>query len=105
MEKTDIRAKQMLGFIEILNDLGLNICYIDSTFYVFSEFEPADPTIGVHYITLFGINVSAEVENALSKEGYTLQMKQELFQKISVMKYRRREFHPNITWKKYLADG
>lgn len=94
----------MLGFIEILNDLGLNVLYIDRTFYVFSEFDPADKSIDVNYITVKGINITSDVENALQKEGYTEQMRTELFQKIGVMKYRLRKFSADTEWKQYLAD-
>lgn len=101
----DTRKTHMLGFIEILNDLGLNIVYIDRTFYVFSEFQPPDPSVDVNYISLEGINITSEVENAIQKEGYNEQMKTELFQKIAVMTYRKREFASHMEWKKYIAKG
>ena len=100
----DTRKTHMLGFVEVLNDLGLNVLYIDRTFYVFSEFEAADASIDVNYISVKGINITSDVENALQKEGYTEQMRTELFQKISVMKYRLRKFSANTEWKQYLAD-
>lgn len=100
----DTRKKAMMGFIEILNDLGLNVIYIDGTFYVFTDFQPIEPDAGITYVTLTGKNITADVENAIQKEGYTPQMKTELFQRIGIMKDRRREFDGNISWKKYLAD-
>lgn len=99
----DSRKTYMLGFIEILNDIGLSILYIDRTFYVFSEFQPPDPSIDVNYSSILGINITSEVENAIQKEGYTEQMKTELSQKIGVMPYRKREFSANMEWKKYIA--
>lgn len=94
---------QMTGFIEVLNDIGFNLLYIDKTFYVFTEFEPADPSSGINYITVIGRNVTFEVENAVQKEGYTERIRIELFQKIESSKPRRREFSPDTEWRKYLT--
>lgn len=100
----DNRKSQMIGFIEILNDIGLNIVHIDRTFYVFTEFESADPSINANYISIIGKNITAQVENAVQKEGYTERMKTELFQKLDGEKGKRREFSANIEWRKYLAN-
>jgi len=100
----DGQRLQMIGFIEVLNDIGFNVLYIDKTFYVFIEFEPADLSSGINYITVVGRNVTFEIENAIQKEGYTDRIKTELFQKIEGTKARRREFSANTEWKKYLAQ-
>jgi len=100
----DSRKSAMTGLIEVLNDLGMSIIYIDRTFFVFSEFSPADSSINANYVTLVGKNITTDIENALQKGAYTKQMQQEMFQRIDVVKSRRREFSENTSWKKYLAN-
>jgi len=99
----DLAKRKYLGFIEVLNDKGMNVVHIDNAYYVFTEFEPANPTIGTEYITLKGQDITALVENAIEKSGYTAQVQNELMLLIGREPIRIREYSSKEPWVKYVA--
>lgn len=93
-----------LGYIEYLNDLGFIVVAIDNTFYVVSEFIPADETVS-HKHTLIGRNVTAKILNAISVANRTQQLEGEVRNTIDGLLPRRREFSSNLSWKIYDLKG
>lgn len=92
-----------LGVIKLLNDLGYNICHIDNTFYVFSEFIPVEENITE--ITIRGKDITALIENQTDTIGVDKLRQRELVDKIDVMTIRRRVFSPGTPYSKYLSDN
>lgn len=97
----DTRRNAMVSAIELMNNLGLNIVWIDGAFYVFTEFIPADQDN--QYISMQGKNITEMVENTLDTRGFDKQRQIELFQKIEAMPSRQREFSPETEWTKYIG--
>jgi len=92
-----------VSFIEIINDLGYNVVYIDNTYYIYTDFQIPDDVITE--ISLIGKNVTSIIENQPNTFGLDKLRQRELVDKISVMKQRRRQFHKNTAYVKYLANG
>ena len=91
----------MIGFIELINVIGLNLVSIDNTFYVFTEFLPVDEVI--NEIELVGRNVTFLIENQTANAWSTQLKKTELIQKIMDLPSRRRVFTPGTEYVKYLS--
>jgi uncharacterized protein YpmB len=89
-----------IGFIELLNDLSMNIVHIDNTFYVFVEFIPVDEHNSE--IVLVGKNVTSIIENTTLTTGVSELKKRELISNMEVMKNRRRVFAPGTKYIKYI---
>lgn len=92
-----------IGFIEIINDLGYNVVFIDNTYYVYTEFIIPDDV--VTEISLIGKNITDIIEHQPDTFGLDKLRQRELIDKISVMKSRRRQFHKDVIYVKYLANG
>lgn len=92
----------MIGFIELLNEMGFNVVWIDSTFYAFNEFIPIDENI--NEIELSGRDITSLVENETATAASNHLKKNELISRISEMKPRRRQFPPNTPYTKFLAN-
>ena len=91
----------MIGFIELLNAIGMNIVAIDNSFYSFTSFEAVDDII--NEITLVGKNITVIVENTVATAASTTLKKHELISRINEIPLLRRTFHPNTEYVKYLA--
>ena len=98
----DENKNRMHNAIELLNDLGFNLIFIDGAFYTFTSFEPADETNS--YITMIGKNVTKFIETSISVTGITKQRETEIHQNLATLPNRMREYSPDTKWIKYVAQ-
>jgi hypothetical protein len=92
----------IIGFIELLNDMGLNIVAIDNSFYAFTSFECANDILDD--IELKGRNVTFLIENETATAASTILKKNELITRIDEIKLYRRRFDRDANYVQYLAN-
>ena len=90
----------MRGFIELLNDMGMNIVLIENTFFAFTSFEAPDDSI--NEITLVGRDITTLVENETSTAASNTFKKQELLTRINEIINRRRVYHRDTLYTKFV---
>ena len=90
----------IVNFIELLNEIGINVASIDNSFYAFTSFIPVDDNINETEIV--GRNITLLVENEIATAASTDLRKNELIGRISEIPTRRRVFHRSISYVKYL---
>jgi len=91
----------IIGFLELLNDIGMNIVGIDNSFYAFTSFESADDILVD--IEMTGRNITLLVENETATAASTILKKNELIGRIDEIKPRRRKFHRDTLYVQYLS--
>jgi hypothetical protein len=93
--------RQMVGFIQLLNDIGINIVEINNSFYAFTSFECADDILPDH--ELMGRDVTKIVEDEVANAASTQLKKNELISRINEIPLRRRKFHRDMRYSQYLT--
>jgi len=94
--------RTMIDFLELLNSIGYNIVSIDNTFYIFTAFQEVDDVI--NEIELTGKNATFLIENTVATAAANILKKNELISRIDEIPSRRRVFHPNTLYVKYLSS-
>lgn len=89
-----------LGVVQVLNQLGYNVCKIDESYIVFTEFQPAEDLITE--ITVVGKNISNIIEQQMNLTGIN---KATLINKLDQVSSQRTVYHKNTLYTKYIAYG
>lgn len=94
--------KTMIGFIELLNEMGLNVVHIDNSFFMFTSFQEVDDVI--NEIEIQGRNITSLIESETATAKTSHLRREELITRINEISTRRRQFHPNTPYTKYLSS-
>ena len=89
-------------FLDLLNDMGHNILYIDETYYIVDRLELPDYDT-YHHIEVVGANISSVVFNQPITVGADLNKQTALTQQFNDMKRRLRQFHRDTKFNYYAA--
>jgi len=89
--------------IQVLNQLGHNIVFINKVYYAFTVFEPADNNVHKHYVE------GKDITNLLTTEQVNIQVKDAdrqvdvISTKLENLKTYRREYSKDFSWITYLT--
>lgn len=89
-------------FIRILNEMQINVMYIDEEFYALDSFEIPDYDL-VHHTEIRGAYITDLIETRPQSIGASKQDETALFQNIQARKRYLRQFHKDVKFNLYLS--
>lgn len=97
----DPRIQKRNDLIEILNDWGRHIVEVQGIIYDVDEFIQPD-TEGSLCIEILGRNITSVLQNQTVTQGFSIDQKQAMIQKIEALTVRRRKMSPLIAWSEFI---
>lgn len=89
-----------IKFLELLNDLGINVLLVDNTYYAYNSFDLPNYD-DYHHLEFMGTNITDLIQNRPITTGADRMAQQEVFQTINNRKRRTRRFHRDTLFVDY----